>query len=30
MQELAWLLVNKLDYTTARSVLQTERSPFLE
>ncbi|XP_023711627.1 luciferin sulfotransferase, partial [Cryptotermes secundus] len=30
MQEMVWLLVNNLDYKTARSILQTERSPYLE
>jgi len=29
-QEMAWLLLNDLDYETAKNVLQTERSPFLE
>lgn len=30
MQEMVWLLVNNLDYKTARRILQTERSPYLE
>jgi len=30
MQELAWLVVNKCDFETAKSVDLTLRSPFLE
>ncbi|KDR22997.1 estrogen sulfotransferase-like isoform X2 [Zootermopsis nevadensis] len=29
-QEMAWLLINNLDYETARKIPQTERSPYLE
>ncbi|XP_069679254.1 luciferin sulfotransferase-like isoform X2 [Periplaneta americana] len=29
-QEMVWLLMNNLDYETAKNVDQTERSPFLE
>ncbi|XP_069678910.1 luciferin sulfotransferase-like [Periplaneta americana] len=29
-QEMVWLLLNNLDYDTARKINQTDRSPFLE